>query len=91
MVLVFTEGHGTNAIMRLTGRSKPCVWRWQERYIAEGVDGLLRDKSGKKPLSGKVRLKVLAKTANETPANATHWSRASMAAEMGISRTAARD
>jgi hypothetical protein len=70
------------------------VWRWQERYIAEGVDGLLRDKtrpSGKKPLSGKVRLKVLAKTANETPANATHWSRASMAAELGISRTAARD
>ena len=33
----------------------------------------------------KVKLKVLTKTANETPANATHWSRASMAAEMGIS------
>ena len=48
----------------------------------------MRDKTrpaGKKPLSRKVRLKVLAKTANETPANATHWSRASMAAEMGIS------
>jgi transposase len=88
IVLATAEGHGTNAIMRLTGKSKPCVWRWQERYIAEGVDGLLRDKtrpSGKKPLSRKVRLKVLAKTANETPANATHWSRASMAAEMGIS------
>jgi transposase len=64
------------------------VWRWQERYIAEGIDGLLRDKTrppGREPLSRKVRLKVLAKTANETPANATHWSRASMAAEMGIS------
>ena len=88
IVLATAEGHGTNAIMRLTGKSKPCVWRWQERYLAEGVDGLLRDKtrpSGKKPLSQKVRLKVLAKTANETPANATHWSRASMAAEMGIS------
>ena len=74
--------------MRLTGKSKPCVWRWQERYIAEGVDGLLRDKtrpSGKKPLSRKIKLKVLAKTANATPVNATHWSRASMAAEMGIS------
>jgi transposase len=88
IVLATAERHGTNAIMRLTGKSKPCVWRWQERYIAEGVDGLLRDKtrpSGKKPLTQKVRLKVLAKTANETPANATHWSRASMAAEMGIS------
>lgn len=88
IVLATAAGHGTNAIMRLTGKSKPCVWRWQERYIAEGVEGLLRDKtrpSGRKPLSRKVRLKVLAKTANATPANATHWSRASMAAEMGIS------
>jgi transposase len=88
IVLATSDDHGTNAIMRLTGKSKPCVWRWQERYIAEGVDGLLRDKtrpSGKKPLSREVRVKVLAKTANATPANATHWSRASMAAEMGIS------
>jgi transposase len=88
IVLATFDAHGTKAIMRLTGKSKPCVWRWQERYIAEGVDGLLRDKtrpSGKKPLSRKIRLKVLAKTANATPANATHWSRASMAAEIGIS------
>jgi transposase len=88
IVLATADGHGTNAIMRLTGKSKPCVWRWQERYIAEGVDGLMRDKTrpaGRKPLPRKVRLRVLAKTANQTPANATHWSRASMAAEMGIS------
>ena len=88
IVLATAEGRGTNAIMRLTGKSRPCVWRWQERYIAEGVDGLMRDKTrspGRKPLSRKVRLKVLAKTANTTPANATHWSRASMAAETGIS------
>ena len=88
IVLATADGDGTNEIMRLTGKSKPCVWRWQERYIAAGVDGLLHDKTrppGRKPLSRKVRLKVLAKTANETPANATHWSRTSMATEMGIS------
>ena len=88
IVLATADGHGTNAIMHLTSKSKPCVWRWQERYIAEGVDGLLHDKtrpSGKKPLSRKIKLKVLARTANATPANATHWSRTSMAAEMGIS------
>jgi len=88
IVLATADGHGTNQVMRLTGKSKPCVWRWQERYVAEGVDGLLRDKTrpgGKKPLSQKVRLKVLAKTVNATPANATHWSRTSMATEMGIS------
>ena len=51
-------------------------------------DGLLRDKTrppGKKPLPATVKRKVLTKTASETPPNATHWSRALMAAEMGIS------
>ncbi len=28
-----------------TGKSKTCVWRWQERFMHEGVDGLLCDKS----------------------------------------------
>jgi len=31
--------------MREAGKSKTCVWRWQERFAAEGVDGLLRDKT----------------------------------------------
>jgi leucine-zipper of insertion element IS481 len=34
-----------NAIMRETGKSKTCVWRWRERFAAEGVDGLVRDKT----------------------------------------------
>jgi hypothetical protein len=45
IVLLSAEGVGTNAIMRETGKSKTCVWRWQERFAAEGVDGLLRDKT----------------------------------------------
>ena len=35
IVLATVDGLGTNAIMLRTGKSKPCVWRWQERYIAE--------------------------------------------------------
>src|SRR6516225_8889432 len=31
IVLCTADGLGTNAIMRRTGKSKPCVWRWQER------------------------------------------------------------
>jgi transposase len=88
IVLATADGHGTNEVMRRTGKSKPCVWRWQERYIEEGVEGLMRDKtrpSRVPPLPDKVKLAVLTKTASEAPANATHWSRASMAAEMGIS------
>ena len=89
-MLATADGLGTVAIMRRTGKSKPCVWRWQERYAAEGVEGLLRDKTRparKKPLAAEVKLKVLTKTANETPANATHWSVRTMAKEIGISHT----
>jgi len=88
IVLATADGYGTNEIMRRTGKSKPTVWRWQERYIEEGIDGLLRDKTRPSripPLSDEIRLAVLTKTASETPANATHWSRASMAQAADIS------
>jgi hypothetical protein len=39
IVLATADGHGTFEIMRRTGMSKPTVWRWQERYLDEGVAG----------------------------------------------------
>jgi transposase len=88
IVLATAKGVGTVEIMRRTGMSKPTVWRWQERYLGEGVPGLKRDKtrpSRVPPLPMAVRLKVIAKTVQETPPNATHWSRATMAEAVGIS------
>ena len=87
-MLVTADGQGTVEIMRRTGMSKPTVWRWQARYLDEGVPGLKRDKtrpSRVPPLPREVRLKVIAKTVQETPPNATHWSRATMAEAVGIS------
>ena len=45
IILLTAQGLGTQAIMAATGKSKPCVWRWQERFMAEAFDGLLRDKT----------------------------------------------
>jgi Winged helix-turn helix len=45
IVLATADGCGTAEIVRRTGKSKPCVWRWQERFMREGVPGLLRDKT----------------------------------------------
>ena len=39
IILAIAEGLGTNAIVRRTGKSKPCVWRWQERFMRKGVTG----------------------------------------------------
>ena len=90
IVLMTAGGHSVKAIVRETGKSKPCVWRWQRRFAEDGVEGLLSDKTrppGTPPLPQAVKLKVIAKTANERPANATHWSVRTMAKEMGISHT----
>src|SRR4030088_585050 len=53
VILVTADGCGTAEIMRRSGKSKPVVWTWQARFMAEGVEGLLRDKTrkpGKPPL-----------------------------------------
>ncbi len=31
--------------MARTRKSKTCVWRWQARFMSEGVDGLLHEKT----------------------------------------------
>ena len=88
IVLATAAGHGTFEIMRRAGTSKPTVWRWQQRYLDKGVAGLKRDKtrpSRVPPLPLETKLKVIARTVQETPSNATHWSRALMAKAMGIS------
>ena len=41
IVLLSADGVDTNEIMRATGTSKTCIWRWQQRFIEAGADGLL--------------------------------------------------
>src|ERR1700745_3225274 len=54
IILATADGCGTAEIMRRSGKSKPVVWRWQARFMTEGIAGLTRDKTrkpGKQPLS----------------------------------------
>jgi transposase len=88
IVLLSAAGVGTNAIMRETGKSKTCVWRWQERFAVEGVDGLLRDKTRPSriaKLDPSVNERVVALTMEEPPHEASHWTSAAMAEAVGIS------
>jgi len=71
--------------------SRPAVWRWQQRFAEEGVDGLLRDKTrkpGKAPLSLETIAKVLALPCTEPPGEATHWTGRMVAKAVGISLSA---
>jgi transposase len=87
-VLLTADGLGTYEMMRRTGKSKPCVWRWQEGFMSVGVDGLLRDKTrppGKAPIPDAVVAEMIEKTLHETPPEATHWTVRDMAKVMGMS------
>jgi transposase len=91
IILLSAEGLGTNEIMRRTKKSKTCVWRWQERFMEEGVEGLLRDKTRPSriaPLGPEVADRVVAKTQEKPPGETTHWTRALMAEACGISASA---
>ena len=88
IILLTADGLGTNAIMRGTGRAKSVVWRWQERFMREGVHGLLRDKTrppGRKPLNLSIIERVIALTAEDPPEETTHWTAGLMARTVGIS------
>src|SRR5713101_4185206 len=68
IVLLTADGLGTAAIMRRTGKSKSVVWRWQERFMQAGVEGLLRDKtrpSRKPPLAQALIDRVVALTSTD--------------------------
>src|SRR3546814_15443217 len=87
IILLTARGLGTQAIMMATGKSKTCVWRWQERFMAEGVDGLLRDKTRPPGIAprGAALVDKVVKLTLETPSHeATHWTVRAMAkAEIG--------
>src|SRR5213078_2992055 len=88
IVLLSAAGVGTMAIQRQTGKGKPTIWRWQARFMAEGVGGLLHDATrpaGKPPLPPAVIERVVEMTQAEPPGEATHWTCRAMAKAAGVS------
>src|ERR1700676_2114429 len=88
IVLLSADGLGTMAIQRQTGKGKPTIWRWQARFMAEGVDGLLHEATrpaGKPPLSAEVVERVVEMTLAEPPGERTHWTGRAMAKAAGVS------
>jgi transposase len=88
IVMLTADGSGTVEIMRRTGKSKTAVWRWQERFMTAGVDGLLRDKtrpSRVPPLGSEVVERVVALTQGDPPGETTHWTAAAMAEAAAVS------
>jgi len=88
IVLLASNGLTADGIAAVVGKSLLTVRRWRRRYVAKGVDGLLKDAtrpSRVKPLAPAKIEQVVHMTLHEKPPNATHWSVRNMAAAAGIS------
>ena len=93
IVLLTAAGCGTNEIMRQAGVAKTAVWRWQERFMQGGVDGLLRDKTRPSripALAREVIERVTALTLTEPPDETTHWTAEAMAKQVSLSASSVR-
>ncbi len=76
---------------------EPMLWDSKiylgEAFFNEIIAGLEKDapRPGRKPrITAKLVRELIAKTTQQTPPNATHWSTRSMAAAMGISAASVR-
>jgi Homeodomain-like domain len=88
IILLSAERLPVLEIAKRVGVSRPMVWRWQQRFAEEGIEGLLRDKTrppGIPPVPQAKVHAVVERTLREPPGAVTHWTGRAMAKAMGLS------
>ncbi|WJY37098.1 IS630 family transposase [Streptomyces sp. P9-2B-2] len=90
IVLESADGHAIAEVARRLGITTDTVRTWRRRFLERRLDGLCdepRPSVPRKITDADVE-RVIVKTLEETPKDATHWSTRSMAAATGMSQSA---
>lgn len=89
IVLGCADGADNKTVAAQLNCVEATVGKWRRRFVAERIDGLLDEPRPGRPPSISVEQveAIVVATLEETPKNATHWSRASMAKRSGLSKT----
>lgn len=90
IVLECAAGNANKAVASALRVTPQTVSKWRNRFAERRLDGLLdAPRPGAPRTSDDVRVDALmAKTLEEKPADATHWSTRTMARASGLSKTA---
>jgi len=89
IVLACADGLTNRQAAAKVGCHETTVGVWRARFIADRLDGLTDEPRPGRPASISVdRVEdVVVATLEQTPKNATHWSRAKMASRTGLSKS----
>jgi transposase len=89
IILRCAEGMDNTSVAAQLGCSTATVGKWRRRFVADRLDGLTDEPRPGAPrsVSDDQVEQVVVATLERTPREATHWSRASMAAETGLSKS----
>ena len=89
IVLGCAAGKSNKEVAAELGVSQQMVCKWRGRFVADRLDGLADEpRPGAPRMIGDEQIEaVVVATLERQPADATHWSRASMAKESGLSKS----
>ena len=89
IILFSIDGKSLDQIIELTGKSRPVVNKWRNRFRESGLDGLKDARRSGKPktITPEQKTMVIEKACSKPQGGYTNWSQERIAQEIGISQS----